>query len=153
MCGQFVEGGLKDKEKTLSLVTQHGCKFVTTEIEHVNADALEELQTHGAVVEPSPNTIRIIQDKFKQKEHFAAKGIALPRYMKTDSVADVLEAGRVFGYPLMLKARGNSYDGKGNYVVKTAEDAPKAFEQLNTTSDRVGFRPLPARARPQLSMA
>ena len=123
------------------MVKEHGCKFVTTEIEHVNADALEELQTFGAVVEPSPNTIRIIQDKFRQKEHFASKGIALPRYMKTDTVEDVLEAGRVFGFPLMLKARGNSYDGKGNYVVKTAADAPKAFEQLNKTSDRVCFNP------------
>lgn len=132
-----MEGGLKDKDKTISLVKDHGCKFVTTEIEHVNADALEELQSYGAVVEPSPNTIRIIQDKFRQKEHFASKGIALPRYMKTDLVAEVLEAGRAFGYPLMLKARGNSYDGKGNYVVKTADDASKAFEQLNKTSDRV----------------
>jgi phosphoribosylaminoimidazole carboxylase (NCAIR synthetase) len=34
------------------------------------------------------------------------------------------------GYPLMLKARGNSYDGKGNYVVKKEEDAEEAFKQL-----------------------
>ena len=105
----------------------------------MNCDALEELQTQGAVVEPSPNTIRIIQDKFKQKEHFSARGIALPKYMKTDNVEEVLEAGRKFGYPLMLKARGNSYDGKGNYVVKTADDASKAFEQLSKTSDRASF--------------
>ena len=37
---------------------------------------------------------------------------------------------------MMLKARGNSYDGKGNYVVKTAADAPLAFETLSKTSDR-----------------
>ena len=30
----------------------------------------------------------------------------------------------------MLKARGNSYDGKGNYVVKKEEDAEEAFKQL-----------------------
>mmetsp|Transcript_18830 Transcript_18830/g.51865 ORF Transcript_18830/g.51865 Transcript_18830/m.51865 type:complete len:563 (-) Transcript_18830:45-1733(-) len=136
VCGHYVEGGLKDKEKTHSLVKEHGCKFVTTEIEHVNADALQELQTFGAVVEPSPETIRIIQDKYRQKEHFSAKGIALPKYMKTDTVQEVLEAGKKFGYPLMLKARGNSYDGKGNYVVKTADDAQTAFDTLNKTSDR-----------------
>eukprot|EP00961_Rhodomonas_salina_P236649 3198229-Rhodomonas_salina.1 len=56
--------------------------------------------------------------------------------MKTDSVADVLAAGEKFGFPLMLKARGNSYDGKGNYVVKTAADAQTAFDTLNATSDR-----------------
>ncbi len=37
----------------------------------------------------------------------------------------------------MLKARGNSYDGKGNAVVKAEADAALAFEQLCKTSDRV----------------
>lgn len=46
-------------------------------------------------MEPSPATIRIIQDKFIQKEHFAAKGIALPPYMKTDTLEQVKEAGRL----------------------------------------------------------
>jgi phosphoribosylaminoimidazole carboxylase len=45
-------------------------------------------------MEPSPSTIRIIQDKYIQKEHFAKKGIALPPYMKTDSLEEVKEAGR-----------------------------------------------------------
>jgi hypothetical protein len=46
-------------------------------------------------------------------------------------------ACRKMGYPLMLKARGNSYDGKGNAVVKTEADAQAAFDQLTKTSDRV----------------
>lgn len=136
VCGYYVDGGLKDAEKTKSLVTEHHCNVVTTEIEHVNAKALEDLEKSGTVVQPSPKTIALIQDKFIQKEHFAKTGIALPKYMKTDSVADVLAAGEKFGFPLMLKARGNSYDGKGNYVVKTAADAQTAFDTLNATSDR-----------------
>jgi len=136
VCGYSVAAGLKDAEKTKSLVTEHKCNVVTTEIEHVNAQALEELEKSGTVVQPSPKTIALIQDKFAQKEHFSAKGIPVPRYMKTDTLEDVLAAGTKFGYPLMLKARGNSYDGKGNYVVKTAADAPLAFETLSKTSDR-----------------
>ncbi len=79
---------------TLKLISEYKCDVVTTEIEHVNADALEEIQKSGTDLQPSANTIRIIQDKFLQKEHFAAKGVALPRYMKTDTVEDVKEAGR-----------------------------------------------------------
>ena len=41
ICGYAVEGGLKDREKTLSLVSNHHCDVVTTEIEHVNVDALD----------------------------------------------------------------------------------------------------------------
>ena len=55
---------------------------------------LQELVKAGTVMEPSPSTIRIIQDKYIQKEHFAKKGIALPPYMKTDSLEEVKEAGR-----------------------------------------------------------
>jgi phosphoribosylaminoimidazole carboxylase len=136
VCGHCVEGGHKDAQKTALLVTEHKCNVVTVETEHVNAKALEDLEKSGTVVQPSPKTIALIQDKFLQKEHFAKVGTALPKYMKTDSVADVLAAGEKFGFPLMLKARGNSYDGKGNYVVKTAADAQVAFDTLNATSDR-----------------
>ena len=94
--GHSIQGGLKDREMTLKLITEYKCDVVTTEIEHVNADALEEIQKSGAEMQPSPNTIRIIQDKFIQKDHFAAKGVALPPYMKTDTLEDVKEAGRCF---------------------------------------------------------
>jgi phosphoribosylaminoimidazole carboxylase len=76
------------------------------------------------------------QDKFAQKEHFTSKGIPGAPYMKTDTVEELLAAGKKMGYPMMLKARGNSYDGKGNYVVKTAADADIAFKTLSATSDR-----------------
>ena len=102
----------------------------------MNAKALEDLEKSGTTVQPSPATIALIQDKFAQKEHFAAKGIPMAPYMKTDSVAEVLAAGEKMGFPLMLKARGNSYDGKGNYVVKTAADAEAAFKSMAETSDR-----------------
>ncbi|KAJ1467843.1 hypothetical protein T484DRAFT_1645047 [Baffinella frigidus] len=106
--GHVVHGGLKDPEKTKEL----------------------RRTTHK-------QTCRVHeQDKFAQKEHFTAKGIPGAPYMKTDSVAELLAAGEKMGYPMMLKARGNSYDGKGNYVVKTPADAPLAFETLSKTSDR-----------------
>jgi phosphoribosylaminoimidazole carboxylase (NCAIR synthetase) len=92
--GYSIQGGLKDRETTLRLITEHKCDVVTTEIEHVNADALEEIQRSGTDMQPSANTIRIIQDKFVQKEHFAAKGVALPPYMKTDTLEEVKQAGR-----------------------------------------------------------
>eukprot|EP00961_Rhodomonas_salina_P078097 1048886-Rhodomonas_salina.1 len=62
VCGYYVDGGLKDAEKTKSLVTEHHCNVVTTEIEHVNAKALEDLEKSGTVVQPSPKTIALIQD-------------------------------------------------------------------------------------------
>ena len=44
-------------------------------------------------------------------------GVPMPRYMDTPTEASVREAGEVFGYPLMLKAKRMAYDGKGNAPV------------------------------------
>lgn len=46
------------------------CDVLTVEIEHVNCDILATLEDRGVRVHPSPNTIRVVQDKYKQKEHF-----------------------------------------------------------------------------------
>lgn len=40
------------------------------------------------------------------------------------------EAGKQFGYPLMLKSRRLAYDGKGNAVVDSLEKLENAVQQL-----------------------
>lgn len=41
----------------------------------------------------------------------------MPRYVDTPTEEAVREAGKRFGYPLMLKAKRMAYDGKGNAPV------------------------------------
>ncbi|MCB0697435.1 MAG: 5-(carboxyamino)imidazole ribonucleotide synthase, partial [Chitinophagaceae bacterium] len=45
-----------------------GKHIMTIEKEAVNVDALEELAKQGVQVHPSPQVIRIVQDKYSQKE-------------------------------------------------------------------------------------
>jgi len=42
--------------------------------------------------------------------------------------------GEEFGYPYMLKARKDAYDGRGNYPVKREEDIEAALEALKGRS-------------------
>lgn len=46
------------------------CDVLTVEIEHVNCEILSTLEGRGVRVQPSPRTISVVQDKYKQKEHF-----------------------------------------------------------------------------------
>ncbi|CAM9285014.1 unnamed protein product, partial [Hapterophycus canaliculatus] len=46
------------------------CDVLTIEIEHVNCEILSSLEAGGVRVHPSPKTIRVVQDKYAQKEHF-----------------------------------------------------------------------------------
>jgi phosphoribosylaminoimidazole carboxylase len=124
----FVAGSFKDAAKIRELAA--ACDVLTVEIEHVNCDVLDELVAEGKPVRPSPGVIRIIQDKLVQKQHFAAHGVDLGQFVGVPDAAALPAVGEALGYPYMLKARKGAYDGKGNAVVVSAEDAEAAFASL-----------------------
>ncbi|KAJ2690946.1 phosphoribosylaminoimidazole carboxylase ade2 [Coemansia spiralis] len=108
-----------------------GCDILTVEIEHVNCDELEKIEQQGlALVRPSSSTIRIIQDKYLQKEYLARFDLPLPEYTQCDTLDEAKQAGRAFGFPFVLKSRLGAYDGRGNYVVKSEADVETGFKLL-----------------------
>ena len=117
------------------------CDVLTVEIEHVNADVLEAVEREGLCeVQPSPGTIRLIQDKYLQKEHLAKKGIAvapfraLPAEPSEEDVRDIVDE---LGVPVMLKARTLAYDGRGNSPLKSGSS-----EDIEASLNFLGDRPL-----------
>lgn len=117
------------------------CDVLTVEIEHVNADVLADVVAEGLCdVQPSPATIRLIQDKYLQKEHLAAKGIPVAPFDKlppTPTAGDVKALAGKLGLPMMLKARTLAYDGRGNAPLKTTED-----KDIAAALEFLGDRPL-----------
>ncbi|EGD87194.1 phosphoribosylaminoimidazole carboxylase, ATPase subunit [Trichophyton rubrum D6] len=104
---------------------------LTAEIEHVDTFALEEVQSL-AKVEPSWKSIRIIQDKYAQKEHLAKFNIPQAEYreIRENRPEELAKVGQEFGYPFMLKSKTGAYDGRGNYTVKGESDISPALEAL-----------------------
>jgi phosphoribosylaminoimidazole carboxylase len=125
-----IDGSFTDPEKILELASK--VDILTVEIEHVDADVLEEVQRRTKVqVHPSPSAIKIIQDKFLQKEHLSKSGIPLPEYMKVESTVDALRnASAAYGFPFMLKSRTLAYDGRGNYAVRNQDQISDAISVL-----------------------
>ena len=103
---------------------------LTMEIEHVNVAALDEVEKAGLAVQPSADTIRVIQDKYRQKVHLQQRGVAVGPFMDCSTLDDCRRAGTAFGYPYMLKSKREAYDGKGNAVVKSEADLPAALAAL-----------------------
>ncbi|KAI0031534.1 Phosphoribosylaminoimidazole carboxylase [Vararia minispora EC-137] len=130
-----VDGAFADPDKIRELAAK--AEVVTVEIEHVNADVLEEVQNAGtAAVHPSPSTIRIIQDKYRQKEHLIAHGLPVAHSVAVEATPSAISAATErLGLPLMLKSRTLAYDGRGNFVLRDPADAQKAIDFL-------GDRPL-----------
>ncbi|RMZ53147.1 hypothetical protein APUTEX25_005136, partial [Auxenochlorella protothecoides] len=105
--------------------------LLTVEIEHVDANALEEAAREAGIeVHPSPSVLRVIQDKWAQKEHFAAAGVPCAPAAAIASEADLARFGAAHGYPFMLKARRLAYDGRGNAVVSDPAGAAAALSAL-----------------------
>ena len=107
---------------------------VTYEFEHINAEALQELEAEGHKVYPSSETLLHIQNKYHQKEWLKKHGLPVPDFKKVETPEDIREAGKVFGYPMMLKTCTGGYDGKGNAPVNTEADVESAFGALGAGS-------------------
>jgi phosphoribosylaminoimidazole carboxylase len=97
------------------------------EIEHVDANVLEQVEKEGTCqVQPSPATIRLIQDKYLQKRHLTERGLAVAPFEAVPSnptADDFVQLGRKLGLPMMLKSRTLAYDGKGNAPLNSIDDS------------------------------
>lgn len=95
---------------------------LTYEIELTNSSILEDLVSQNYEVHPSPQTLKIIQNKFRQKQFLLDNGIPVARFEHVESLEQIQRKCNEFGYPVVLKACEDSYDGRGNYIVKSSED-------------------------------
>jgi 5-(carboxyamino)imidazole ribonucleotide synthase len=121
-------GDWNTAEALLKLAAQ--VDVITLENEFVDATLLAELERAGHSVWPSSHTLALVQDKFNQKQALQAAGLPIPRMRATGDRADLDAAVAEFGLPLVLKARRNAYDGKGNATIRSVADIGTAWEQL-----------------------
>ena len=111
-----IDGSFKSPGHIKALA-QH-CDILTTEIEHIDTYALEEV-AEDVKIEPSWKTLRIIQDKYEQRNFLrqssAAGCIPMAEYreLHQNSMEELGRIGEELGYPLMLKAKTQAYDGRG----------------------------------------
>lgn len=135
--GRHVAGSFKDPARIRELAA--GCGVLTVEIEHIETDVLEDIDTRGeAAVHPSWRTLRLIQDKFAQKEYLGNQGLPIAEQMAIAEgegmLASMREASQKFGFPWMLKARKGSYDGRGNFKISGEADLEQAVREFGRLS-------------------
>ena len=73
VCSKFVKGNFKDYDDVYQFGKQ--VDVLTIEIEHVNTEALLQLEKEGIKVHPSPQSLNIIKDKGLQKLFYKEKNI------------------------------------------------------------------------------
>jgi 5-(carboxyamino)imidazole ribonucleotide synthase len=106
------------------------CDVITLENEFVDATVLDRLVDLGKPVYPTGQTLRRVQDKLIQKQTMQAAGIPVPPFTPVTGADSVRAFARSYGWPLVLKARRNGYDGYGNATLKSAADVGPALDRF-----------------------
>jgi 5-(carboxyamino)imidazole ribonucleotide synthase len=123
-----IVGDWDNPESLVHLASQ--VDVVMLENEFVDAGALRAVEDCGYALFPAAGSIALIQDKLAQKQTLAAAGLAVAPFAPVATPDEVRERGRDFGWPLLLKARRNAYDGKGNVTVAAPAEVDAAWVRL-----------------------
>ena len=121
-CNTFVQGDLTDFNTVYNFGKD--VEVLTIEIENVNVEALEKLQTEGVKVYPSPQTIKNIQNKATQKQFYATHGIPTAPFQvfqNTESLKKAINEQQLF-LPFVWKSARFGYDGNGVKIVRQLTD-------------------------------
>lgn len=117
----------KDKNAIVELSQQSN--IITYEIESGNSEVLESLN-ENVIINPSTATLKVIQDKYVQKKFLRENGLPVSDFIQVESGSNLKEKILSFGYPVMLKARRDAYDGKGNFRIEKPDQLDQAYQQF-----------------------
>src|ERR1700730_2020516 len=120
--GAFTNAGL------LAELSQRA-EVITLDWENISVDALRALKGATRLSPPVP-ALAAAQDRVSEKRLFERLKIPTTHWHAVGSRAQLARAMRDIGLPAVIKTRRLGYDGKGQAVVRTTEDADRAWEQL-----------------------
>ncbi|MBL7698287.1 MAG: 5-(carboxyamino)imidazole ribonucleotide synthase [Chitinophagaceae bacterium] len=124
LCHHFTKGDICNYNDVYNF--GKGLDAITIEIESVNEDALEKLQSEGVKVYPSPSALRIIKNKIRQKEFYTALQIPTSSFIVTKNIAELNEQAAFI--PAVHKIAEGGYDGRGVQVIREKNDISKGFD-------------------------
>jgi 5-(carboxyamino)imidazole ribonucleotide synthase len=101
--------------------------IITYEIESGNSDVLQKLE-ENTEINPSPDTLRIIQDKLTQKQFLQDNDIPVAEFANVSNEDELEQMIERMGLPLLLKTRRDAYDGRGNYKINSKLEINDALD-------------------------
>lgn len=103
------------------------CDVVTLEWENIPTEAVVVIG-ETCPVHPSAEVLRVAQDRRLEKETLAGFGLPVTPFAAVDDLGDARQAAEALGYPLVLKTRRSGYDGKGQRLVRNADELVTVME-------------------------
>src|ERR1700733_1934076 len=124
LCHHFVRGDIRNFDDVYAF--GKGLNALTIEIESVNEDALEKLESEGVKVYPRASALRTIKNKITQKQFYKEFSIPTAEFHVTDNLADLRKQAGFL--PAVHKIGSGGYDGRGVQLLQHKEDIDKGFD-------------------------
>lgn len=131
---------MTDPQAVSALVEQIRPDFVVPEIEAIATDALVALEQAGTTVVPTARATKLTMDR-EGIRRLAAEELGLPTsaYGFASDLQTAQQVADQLGYPVVIKPVMSS-SGKGQSVVRSAEEMPKAWEYAQSGGRVSGTR-------------
>ncbi len=111
---------------------------LTIEIEHVNIEALLQLEEEGLKIYPQPKVLAIIKDKGLQKDFYAQNSIPTANYQRFNTIEELKKSD--LSYPFIWKSAKFGYDGNGVKKINSITDLDNLPNTAFITESLVDFK-------------
>ena len=125
LCHHFTNGAISDFDTVYNF--GKGLDAVTIEIENVNVEALEKLESEGVKIYPRPSVLKIIKNKILQKEFYKKNEIPTADFRITNNFSELQNLEEFL--PAVHKIAMGGYDGRGVQIIKTKDELEKGFHE------------------------
>ena len=102
---------------------------VTFEFENVPSASIEACAV-VVPVHPRAEVLHTTQHRLREKTFLSKNGFPCARFRHIRSLADLEAAAREIGLPAVLKTAGFGYDGKGQQLIRTPDQAAAAWQRI-----------------------
>jgi 5-(carboxyamino)imidazole ribonucleotide synthase len=128
-CGQVADEQIVAAYDDLRAIGELGARsdIVTYEFENIPLESVLALEHGGRNVRPSSDVLRITQDRLLEKSFVRDAGFAVAPFVAVRDASDLPAAFQEVGLPAVIKTARGGYDGKGQWVARSEEEACEAI--------------------------
>ena len=131
LCRYFVKGDIRQFDDVYRF--GKNLDAITIEIENVNIEALEKLESEGVKVYPRTSVLRTIKNKILQKQYYLDHAIPTAEFIITNNLSELQQQNEFL--PAVHKVAEGGYDGRGVQLIhhphemELGFDAPSVLEK------------------------
>ena len=95
------------------------CDIITYEFESFDISLLRSVENK---VYPKIDKLEIIQDKLIQKQYLEYHNLSIGPFKEIKTNNDIYDFIKKYNYPIMIKSRRGSFDGRGNKLIQNLDE-------------------------------